>query len=639
MEPVYILIAVALGLVAGIAIGAWLGRARGSGGAERAALQEAERLRSAAAAEVEEIKRAAAVEGQEVALRLRTGVEDELKGRRAELTQKEEALVQRERELDRARKEAQRRDAELDRKEKSTDGKARQTESLLEKAEAKKKLEEIAGLSAEQARRRLEDEVRADAQAAVAGEIKKIEEEAERDAAARAKTIVATAIQRYASEFVHERTVAVIPLPSDDMKGRLIGREGRNIRALEAATGIDLIIDDTSEAITISCFNPVRREIARLAISALVADGRIHPTRIEEVVRKAEKDVEKACKEAGEQAVFDLGLHRVHPELVRHLGSLKYRSSYAQNLLLHSIEVGYLAGLMAAEVGYNIKLARRAGLLHDIGKAVDHEHEGAHSEVGAQLARKHSESPKVCQAIAAHHGDVAAQSVLDHIVAAANQLSGARPGARREQLASYVKRLDDLEAICTRFAGVQKAFALPPGITVIGVSARYLEGAKAQKQRGFYLDPVKIVEGHAKRATPSTPAIGLYFALAQQLEDITNGVTLPARQRGPTGKAAWQARFDEHVKMQQATESWAHTHDLELLPAPEHASPTISCIRAGALDVAKLIAGLKEKGHEIGNGYGDLKGKTFRIGHMGDHTEEGLREMLALADDVVAAIA
>ena len=468
MQPVYILIAVALGLVAGLLVGAWVARVRGSGGAERAAHEEAERLRNAAAAEVEEIKRAAAVEGQEVALRLRTGVEDELKGRRAELTQKEEALVQRERELDRARKEAQRRDAELDRKEKSTDGKARQTESLLEKAEAaqaeaKKKLEEIAGLSAEQARRRLEDEVRADAQAAVAGEIKKIEEEAERDAAARAKTIVATAIQRYASEFVHERTVAVIPLPSDDMKGRLIGREGRNIRALEAATGIDLIIDDTSEAITISCFNPVRREIARLAISALVADGRIHPTRIEEVVRKAEKDVEKACKEAGEQAVFDLGLHRVHPELVRHLGSLKYRSSYAQNLLLHSIEVGYLAGLMAAEVGYNIKLARRAGLLHDIGKAVDHEHEGAHSEVGAQLARKHSESPKVCQAIAAHHGDVAAQSVLDHIVAAANQLSGARPGARREQLASYVKRLDDLEAICTRFAGVQKAFALQAG--------------------------------------------------------------------------------------------------------------------------------------------------------------------------------
>jgi ribonucrease Y len=468
MEPVYILIAVALGLVAGIAVGAWLGRARGSGGAERAAHQEAERLRQAASLEVEQIKKAAVVEGQEAALKLRTELDEELKARRSELAAKEDALTQRERDIERTRRDAQRREAELDKKEKSIDGKARQTDSLLEKAEAaqaeaKKKLEEIAGLSADQAKRRLEDEVRTDAQAAVAGEIKKIEDEAEKEAAARAKTIVATAIQRFASEFVHERTVAVIPLPSDDMKGRLIGREGRNIRALEAATGIDLIIDDTSEAITISCFNPVRREIARLAISALVADGRIHPTRIEEVVRKAEKDVEKVCKEAGEQAVFDLGLHRVHPELVRHLGSLKFRTSYAQNLLLHSIEVGYLAGLMAAEVGVNVKLARRAGLLHDLGKAVDHEQEGPHAEVGAQLARKHGESPKVCQAIAAHHGDAAPTAVLDHIVAAANQLSSARPGARREQLASYVKRLDDLEAICTRFEGVQKAYALQAG--------------------------------------------------------------------------------------------------------------------------------------------------------------------------------
>jgi ribonuclease Y len=228
-----------------------------------------------------------------------------------------------------------------------------------------------------------------------------------------------------------------------------------------------MIIDDTSEAITISCFNPVRREIARLAISALVADGRIHPTRIEEVVRKAEKDVDKLCKEAGEQAVFDLGLHRVHPELVRSLGRLKFRQSYAQNVLLHSIEVGYLAGLIASELGANVKVARRAGLLHDIGKAVDHEQEGPHAEVGAQLARKHGESPKVCQAIASHHGDEGAgaqpQALLDHIVAAANSLSAARPGARREHLASYIKRLDDLEAICKRFGGVERAYALQAG--------------------------------------------------------------------------------------------------------------------------------------------------------------------------------
>src|SRR4029079_2952994 len=280
----------------------------------------------------------------------------------------------------------------------------KQADSAVEKAEAaqieaRKKLEAIAGLSEDQARKKLEDEVRGQALASAAVDLKRLEEDAQREATARAKTVVATAIQRFASEFVHEGTVSVIPLPSDDLKGRLIGREGRNVRALEAATGTDLILHYTSEAITISCFNPVRREIARIAISALVADGRIHPTRIEEVVRKAEKEVDKACKEAGEQAVFDLGLHRVHPELVKPLGRLKFRQSYAQNVLLHSVEVGYLAGLIAAELGANVKRARRAGLLHDIGKAVDHEQEGPHSEVGAQLARKHGESPKVSQAI------------------------------------------------------------------------------------------------------------------------------------------------------------------------------------------------------------------------------------------------
>jgi ribonucrease Y len=467
MDLVYVVLALALGVVAGLGLARVLGVGK-AGTATKAAEDEAQRIRTAAAAEVEEIKKAALVEGKEAAFKLKVDVEDELRQRRADLARQEEALAHRDRELDRSRKDADRRAAELDKKERSADGKARQVDSALEKAEAaqaaaQRRLEEAAGLSAEQARERLEDEVRAQARAQAAGEIKRIEEEAEREAAARSKTIVATAIQRYASEFVAERTVAVIPLPSDDMKGRLIGREGRNIRALEAATGIDMIIDDTSEAITISCFHPVRREIARIAISALVADGRIHPTRIEEVVRKAEKDVDKVCKEAGEQAVFDLGLHRVHPELVKLLGTLKYRSSYAQNLLQHSVEVGYLAGLMAAELGANVKLARRAGLFHDIGKAVDHEQEGGHAEVGAALVRKYGESPKVAQAIAAHHGEVAPQALLDHVVDAANQLSAARPGARRETLASYIKRLDDLEAICGRFDGVHKAFALQAG--------------------------------------------------------------------------------------------------------------------------------------------------------------------------------
>ena len=471
MDAVFILIAVVIGLLAGVFLGTRLGRARGDTGAAKVAEEEAEKIRLAAKAEVEALKQAADVDGKEAARKRKAQLDDELKQRKAELAKREESIAQKERDIEKQRKDAERRGAELDKKEKSVEGKIKQADSAVEKAEAaqaqaREKLEQIAGLSEEAARKKLEEEVRSQALASAAVEIKRIEDEAAKEATARAKTIVATAIQRFASEFVHERTVAVVPLPSDDLKGRLIGREGRNIRALEAATGIDMIIDDTSEAITISCFNPVRREIARLAIAALVADGRIHPTRIEECVRKAEKEVDKVCKEAGEQAVFDLGLHRVHPELVRHLGRLKFRQSYAQNVLLHSIEVGYLAGLIASELGANVKLARRAGLLHDIGKAVDHEQEGPHADVGAQLCRKHGESPKVCQAIAAHHGDEGAtkpQALLDHIVAAANALSAARPGARREQLASYIKRLDDLEAICKRFTGVDRAYALQAG--------------------------------------------------------------------------------------------------------------------------------------------------------------------------------
>lgn len=473
MDAVYILIGVALGLVAGMLVGTRLGRAKGDGSAARAAAEdEAAKIRTAAKSEIEAIKQAAEVDGKEAARKHKADLDEELRGRRTELQKREEGLAAKEREVEKTRREAERRSSELEKKEKTVDGKIKQADAAVEKAEsaqveARKKLEQIAALTEEQARKKLEDEVKAQAYASAAVEIKRIEDDAHKEATARAKTIVATAIQRFAGEFVHERTVAVVPLPSDDLKGRLIGREGRNIRALEAATGIDMIIDDTAESITISCFNPVRREVARLAISALVADGRIHPTRIEEVVRKAEKEVEKICKEAGEQAVFDLGLHRVHPELVKHLGRLKFRQSYAQNVLLHSVEVGYLAGLIAAELGANVKLARRAGLLHDIGKALDHEQEGPHAEVGAAFVRKHGESPKVAQAIASHHADesggVQPSALLDHIVAAANNLSAARPGARREQLASYIKRLDDLEAICKRFTGVERAYALMAG--------------------------------------------------------------------------------------------------------------------------------------------------------------------------------
>jgi len=467
MDFVYLI----LGLVAGAALGLVVARVLGVGrsdAAEKAAEQEAKSILKAAQSDVDEIKKAAQVEGKELAFKIKSDVEEEVRKRKADLGKQEEELKKRERDIERQKREREKREKDLKKRERTIDGREKAADSMASKAEAaqeeaKRRLEKIAGLSAADALVRLQEEMRGEAREKVAEEIKQIEDAAEEEAAEKSKTIIATAIQRFASEFVHERTVAVVPLPSDDMKGRLIGREGRNIRALEAASGIDMIIDDTASVITISCFNPVRREIARIAISSLVSDGRIHPTRIEEVVKKSEKEVAKLCKEAGEQAVFDLGLHRVHPELIRLLGTLKLRTSYAQNVLQHSVEVGFLAGLMASEIGVSVKLARRAGLLHDIGKAVDHEFEGTHAEVGAQLARKHGESPRVCQAIASHHESPAPSSVLDHLVDAANRLSSARPGARRELLASYVKRLEDLEGLCKSFDGVNKAYALQAG--------------------------------------------------------------------------------------------------------------------------------------------------------------------------------
>ncbi|MFP4454081.1 MAG: ribonuclease Y, partial [Desulfobacterales bacterium] len=275
--------------------------------------------------------------------------------------------------------------------------------------------------------------------------------------------IMATAIQRYAGDFVAERTVSVVQLPDDEMKGRIIGREGRNIRALEAATGIDLIIDDTPEAVILSGFNPVRREVARLSLLRLIEDGRIHPARIEDVVKKIDQEVEAAIKEAGNQAAFDLGVHGISNELIKYLGRLKFRTSYAQNVLQHSVEVGFLCGAMAAELGLNVKLAKRMGLLHDIGKAIDHEVDGSHAEIGARLAKKHGESPKVVHAIAAHHEDITPESVYDLLVQAADSLSGARPGARKELLENYIKRLEDLEAVAREAKGVANAYAIQAG--------------------------------------------------------------------------------------------------------------------------------------------------------------------------------
>src|SRR5690554_1417687 len=292
---------------------------------------------------------------------------------------------------------------------------------------------------------------------------RRIEEQVIAEADKRAKKILAVTIQRYAGEYVTERCVTVVNLPSDDMKGRIIGREGRNIRAIEAATGCDLIIDDTPEAIVVSGFDPVRREIARQSIERLMADGRIHPARIEEVVTRTTEDMEKTLREAGEQAVFELGLTDMHPEIVRTIGRLKYRTSYGQNIWAHSIEVGFLCGLMAAELGLNVKMARRAGLLHDLGKALDHEMEGSHAIIGANLIKKHGESDLIVNAVAAHHEEVPAESVIAHLVMAADALSGARPGARREILESYVKRIEDLERISRSFEGVSRAYAIQAG--------------------------------------------------------------------------------------------------------------------------------------------------------------------------------
>ncbi len=430
--------------------------------------EEAQRALDAAKSEAEQIKRDAQVESKEVLLKAQREVEAELRTRRGELEReaeritKQEAAQARKAELLAKREEDQtRREKNITNREQSAEAHAKKAEEAAN--EARVKLEQIAGLTAEQARALVTEQVRDDARKAAAAEIKRIEEETKAQADERAKTIIAAAVQRQAGEYVAERTVSVVSLPSDDMKGRIIGREGRNIRALEAATGIDLIIDDTPEAVIISCFNPVRREIARIALSRLISDGRIHPSRIEEAVHKATQEIDEQCKEAGEQAAFDLGLHKLHPELLRTLGKLKYRNTGTQNLLQHSVEVAWLAGAMAAELGFNAKTARRAGLLHDVGRALDQEAEGSHSSVGAALCKKLGEHQRIVDAVASHHGERPPQSLLDHLVDAANVLSSQRPGARREQLASYVQRLNDLEKLVQTHPGVEKAYAIQAG--------------------------------------------------------------------------------------------------------------------------------------------------------------------------------
>jgi ribonucrease Y len=416
----------------------------------------------------ETLTKEAQLEAKDVIFNMKSEFDLETKETRAEVKKKERWLIQKEENIDRKIEQSERRDIEIAKKEKSLNEREDQIEKrdleykgLIE--EQKRQLENISGMSSEQAKELLIRAMENEARYEGAKLIKRIEAETHEEAEKKAKKIISTAIQRFSGEFVSERTVSVVPLPGDEMKGRIIGREGRNIRALEAATGIDLIIDDTPEAVILSGFNPVRREVARLSLLRLISDGRIHPARIEDVVKKVSLEVDVTIKEAGEQAAFDLGVHGIHPDLIKHIGSLKFRTSYAQNVLQHSVEVGFLCGIMASELGLNSKLARRMGLLHDLGKAIDHEVEGPHALIGSKLAKKYGESPKVVHAIAAHHEDVPPSTVYAFLVQAADGLSGARPGARKELLENYVKRLEDLENIANSFRGVSNSYAIQAG--------------------------------------------------------------------------------------------------------------------------------------------------------------------------------
>ena len=385
----------------------------------------------------------------------------ELKKEERRLSKKTEKLDKQEELLSKRELSFQKNEITLEEKLASVTKTESQYKTLLE--HTKKELEKVSGLTLEEAKDLLLKAMEEEARHEGAKLIKKITSEARENADKEAKKIISTAIQRYAGDYVAERTVSVVHLPGDEMKGRIIGREGRNIRALEAATGIDLIIDDTPEAVILSGFNPVRREVARIALEKLIADGRIHPARIEDVVARATEEVDLVIKEAGEQAAFDLGVHGIDPELIKVIGKLKFRTSYAQNVLQHSVEVAFLSGAIAAELGLDIKLSKRMGLLHDIGKAVDHEVDGAHAIIGANLAKKYGESERVVNAIGAHHEDQMPESVYDYIVQAADALSGARPGARKESLENYVKRLEDLENIANSFDGVINTYAIQAG--------------------------------------------------------------------------------------------------------------------------------------------------------------------------------
>ncbi|MEG2679504.1 MAG: ribonuclease Y, partial [Oscillospiraceae bacterium] len=453
-----------IGLVVGAAIMFPLGiqyRKKISEKEISSAEEEAKRIINEAIKSSESKKREALVEAKEEILRTRSEYEKEVKERRADLQRQENRLQQKEENLDRKTENMEKKEDALQEKQDVLE--AQRDEVAQMKKAQMDVLERISGFTAEEAKKYLIDQLEVEVTHEQAMKIKEIETRFKDEADTNAREIIALAIQRCAADHVAEVTVSVVPLPNDDMKGRIIGREGRNIRTLETMTGVDLIIDDTPEAITVSCFDPVRREIARLALEKLIIDGRIHPARIEEMVEKAKREVDATIKAEGERAVFETNVHGLHPELVKLLGRQKYRTSYGQNVLNHSIEVCHVAGLLAAEIGADVTQAKRAGLLHDLGKAIDHEVEGSHVQIGVELARKYHENEEIVHAIEAHHNDVEPHTIVACLVQAADAISAARPGARRENLENYIKRLEKLEEVTNSFPGVEKSFAIQAG--------------------------------------------------------------------------------------------------------------------------------------------------------------------------------
>lgn len=467
MESIFSILFVALGIIVGAAGGYALHRLLATKRLEDAR-ELAKRIVEEARKEAVAHKKEAKLQAHDEILAQKKEMEAELKEREREIKQRENKVLEKEERLEDRLEKATQKESEVIALEKSLARKERKLEEREEEVERlaeeeARRLQEISGLTQEEARKRLMDDVEARARHEAGMMIRQIETEAKEQAVRKSQEVMATALQRYSGDFVAEQTVTTVALPSEDMKGRIIGREGRNIRALEAATGVDLIIDDTPETVILSAFSPLRRQVAKLALERLISDGRIHPARIEDVVRKVEQEMDVKLREIGEQATFDVGVHGIHPDVIRLLGQLQYRTSFSQNVLQHSLEVASLCGVMAAELKMDVKRAKRAGLLHDIGKAVDHEVEGPHATIGADLAKKYNESKEIIHAIAAHHEDVPPQTALAVLVQAADSLSGARPGARKELLENYVKRLEDLENIATNFDGVSKAYAIQAG--------------------------------------------------------------------------------------------------------------------------------------------------------------------------------